>query len=179
MKMKRLLLSSSVLLMTALGLAGCGNNSSKSATSSSYSNVKTTKVVKKHSAKSYKKSVDKSNKNTSSSTKANSSSTKVSDQDVVSIDSNSSNSAANSSDSANSSATTNSSNANQSSKKANQSSSIQLGLNDVAVWTDANGVTHHVDSDGMDRQTSNGSSQITYNDWSGSLPSNAQVVQAH
>lgn len=172
MKMKRLLLSSSVLLMTALGLAGCGNNSSKSATSSSYSNVKTTKVVKKHSAKSDKKSVDKSNKNTSSSTK-------VSDQDVVSIDSNSSNSAANSSDSANSSATTNSSNANQSSKKANQSSSIQLGLNDVAVWTDANGVTHHVDSDGMDRQTSNGSSQITYNDWSGSLPSNAQVVQAH
>ncbi len=66
-----------------------------------------------------------------------------------------------------------------SSNKANQSSKIQLGLSDVAVWTDENGVTHHVDSDGMDRQTTSGSDQITYNDWSGSLPSNAKVVQAH
>ena len=66
-----------------------------------------------------------------------------------------------------------------SSSKANQSSEIQLGLSDVAVWTDENGITHHVDSDGMDRQTTNGSDQITYNDWSGSLPSNAKVVQAH
>lgn len=53
----------------------------------------------------------------------------------------------------------------------------QLGLNDVAVWTDSTGVTHHVNSDGIDRQTISGSSQVNYNDWSGSLPSNAQIVK--
>ena len=119
-------------------------------------------------------------------------SSKVSDKDVTKIDSNSSSST--SSQSTNSKATkssqgstTNAATASNStssqgatsSSKANQSSEIQLGLSDVAVWTDENGITHHVDSDGMDRQTTNGSDQITYNDWSGSLPSNAKVVQAH
>ena len=69
-------------------------------------------------------------------------------------------------------------NINNTSQSNNTSSSSQkqLGLTDVAVWTDENGVTHHVDSDGMDRQTTAGSSSITYKDWSGSLPSNAQIV---
>lgn len=53
---------------------------------------------------------------------------------------------------------------------------IQLGLGDVAVWTDSYGITHHVDSDGMDRQTIAGSSQIHYENWSGALPVEAQVI---
>ena len=55
-------------------------------------------------------------------------------------------------------------------------SNVQLGLGDVAVWTDEYGVVHHVDSDGMDRMTIPGSDQVKYQDWSGYLPSNAQVV---
>lgn len=55
-------------------------------------------------------------------------------------------------------------------------SKVQLGLGDVAVWTDQYGIVHHVDSDGMDRQTIPGSSQIHYTDWSGELPADAQVI---
>ncbi|WP_267202557.1 hypothetical protein [Limosilactobacillus kribbianus] len=58
------------------------------------------------------------------------------------------------------------------------SEQIQLGLGDVAVWTDSYGITHHVDSDGMDRQTIDGSSEIHYEDWYGSLPTNAQVIHS-
>lgn len=53
--------------------------------------------------------------------------------------------------------------------------SQQLGLNDVAVWTDQYGITHHVDSDGMDRQTISGSNQIEYQDWYGAFPDNAVI----
>ncbi|MDO4902901.1 MAG: hypothetical protein Q3959_01420 [Limosilactobacillus sp.] len=63
-----------------------------------------------------------------------------------------------------------------SSSNDSSSSELQLGLGDVAVWTDNNGVTHHVDSDGMDRQTLGNQSGTHYQDWSGSLPSNAQVI---
>ena len=80
------------------------------------------------------------------------------------------------SNSANSNATTNDSESSTSSS-SQSSSQKQLGLNDVAVWTDENGITHHVDSDGMDRQTSPNQSGVTYKDWSGSLPSNAQIVK--
>ena len=73
-------------------------------------------------------------------------------------------------------ATTNDSESSTSSS-SQSSSQKQLGLNDVAVWTDENGITHHVDSDGMDRQTSPNQSGVTYKDWSGSLPSNAQIVK--
>lgn len=81
------------------------------------------------------------------------------------------------SNSANSNATTNDSESSISSSSQESSSQKQLGLNDVAVWTDENGITHHVDSDGMDRQTSPNQSGVTYKDWSGSLPSNAQIVK--
>lgn len=53
--------------------------------------------------------------------------------------------------------------------------SQQLGLNDVAVWTDQYGITHHVHSNGMDRQTISGSAQIEYQDWYGAFPDNAVI----
>ena len=68
--------------------------------------------------------------------------------------------------------------AQESSSSVKENQNIQLGLGDVASWTDAQGVTHHVDSDGMDRYTAKGSSQVQYQDWSGQLPSNA-VVSHH
>lgn len=64
----------------------------------------------------------------------------------------------------------------QAATAANTKKELQLGLNDVAVWTDQYGITHHVNSDGLDKQTINGSSQVHYEDWSGSLPSNAQII---
>lgn len=62
------------------------------------------------------------------------------------------------------------------SDKVQHNNGVQLGLGDVATWTDQYGITHHVDSDGMDRQTIPGSSEIHYQDWSGPLPGEAQVV---
>lgn len=53
--------------------------------------------------------------------------------------------------------------------------SQQLGLNDVAVWTDQYGITHHVHSNGMDRQTISGSTQIEWQDWYGAFPDNAVI----
>ena len=53
--------------------------------------------------------------------------------------------------------------------------SQQLGLNEVAVWTDQYGITHHVNSNGMDRQTISGSTQIESQDWYGAFPDNAVI----
>ena len=53
--------------------------------------------------------------------------------------------------------------------------SQQLGLNEVAVWTDPYGITHHVHSNGMDRQTISGSTQIESQDWYGAFPDNAVI----
>ena len=129
-------------------VAGCGN--SKQAADSSDSTT-SSKVVKK-SVKADKKATKESTKDSKA-------------------DKESSESAASSS--ANSQATSNSESSSSSSSAVD--SSRQLGLADVATWTDENGVTHHVDSDGMDRQTKNG--QTTYADWSGPLPSNATIIR--
>lgn len=135
------------LLVLTLAFGLAGCGSNHDSSKSSTSKDKVTKVVKKSSNK------DKSSHKKSSQSESDENS-----------------------NSANSNATTNDSESSTSSS-SQSSSQKQLGLNDVAVWTDENGITHHVDSDGMDRQTKAGSSSITYKDWSGSLPSNAQIVK--
>lgn len=146
-KLQRLVFSGLLVLTLAFGLAGCGSNHDSS--KSATSKDKVTKVVKHKSSSKDKQS---SKKGSQSESDENSTS-------------------------ANSNATTNDSKSSTSSSSQESSSQKQLGLNDVAVWTDENGVTHHVDSDGMDRQTSPNQSGVTYKDWSGSLPSNAQIVK--
>ena len=79
------------------------------------------------------------------------------------------------SSSASSSSTTSEESSSTSSSSSTTNTQRQLGLGDTATWTDQHGVTHHVDSDGMDRQTIAGSSQVNYADWYGPLPSNAQI----
>lgn len=136
------------ILVTILGFGLAGCGSQKnSKDTASSSHTKTEKVTKKATKKTSKNSKQNSTKKTSSTSSSAS----------VTSSSQSSSSTANS--------------------NVNNNSQKQLGLNDVAVWTDQYGVTHHVDSDGMDRQTIAGSSQINYQDWSGSLPSNAQIVK--
>ena len=148
-KFSRLFLSGMLVTILGFGLAGCGSQKNSKDTASS-SHTKTEKVTKKATKKTSKNSKQNSTKKKTSSTSSSAS---------VTSSSQSSSSTANSN-----------SNVNNNSQK-------QLGLNDVAVWTDQYGVTHHVDSDGMDRQTIAGSSQTNYQDWSGSLPSNAQIVK--
>ncbi|MBB1063146.1 hypothetical protein [Limosilactobacillus fastidiosus] len=152
-KVQRSVASGLLVIALSLGLAGCGSNHhpSKSTTSKD----KVTKVSKQKRNSSVKKQ---------SSKKDNDSSTDSNDSQL------------NSSTNSNSNATSNKTYKNSSSSSTNSNSQKQLGLSDVAVWTDESGVTHHVDSDGMDRQTTSGSSSITYKDWSGSLPSNAQII---
>lgn len=136
------------MLVTILGFVLAGCGSQKnSKDTASSSHTKTEKVTKKATKKTSKNSKQNSTKKTSSTSSSAS----------VTSSSQSSSSTANS--------------------NVNNNSQKQLGLNDVAVWTDQYGVTHHVDSDGMDRQTIAGSSQTNYQDWSGSLPSNAQIVK--
>lgn len=136
------------ILVTILGFGLAGCGSQKnSKDTASSSHTKTEKVTKKATKKTSKNSKQNSTKKTSSTSSSAS----------VTSSSQSSSSTANS--------------------NVNNNSQKQLGLNDVAVWTDQYGVTHHVDSDGMDRQTIAGSSQTNYHDWSGSLPSNAQIVK--
>ncbi|MDM8259809.1 hypothetical protein [Limosilactobacillus vaginalis] len=136
------------ILVTILGFGLAGCGSQKnSKDTASSSHTKTEKVTKKAKKKTSKNSKQNSTKKTSSTSSSAS----------VTSSSQSSSSTANS--------------------NVNNNSQKQLGLNDVAVWTDQYGVTHHVDSDGMDRQTIAGSSQTNYQDWSGSLPSNAQIVK--
>ena len=135
------------LLVLTLAFGLAGCGSNHDSSKSSTSKDKITKVVKKSSNK------DKSSHKKSSQSESDENS-----------------------NSANSNTTTNDSESSTSSS-SQSSSQKQLGLNDVAVWTDENGITHHVDSDGMDRQTSPNQSGVTYKDWSGSLPSNAQIVK--
>jgi hypothetical protein len=146
-KLQRLVFSGLLVLTLAFGLAGCGSNHDSS--KSATSKDKVTKVVKKSSSKDKQSSHKKSSQSES-------------EKDA---------------NSANSNATTNDSESSTASSSQTSASQKQLGLNDVAVWTDENGITHHVDSDGMDRQTSPNQSGVTYKDWSGSLPSNAQIVK--
>lgn len=136
------------LLVLTLAFGLAGCGSNNDSSKSSTSKDKVTKVVKKSSNKDKQSSHKKSSQSEDES-----------------------------SNSANSNATTNNSESSTSSSSQESSSQKQLGLNDVAVWTDENGITHHVDSDGMDRQTSPNQSGVTYKDWSGSLPSNAQIVK--
>lgn len=167
MKLNKKLLNSSLVVLLALGLGGCATNSAT--TTHKTHEASSAKVVKQSS---HKKAESKSTSEQSSatSTSKNSTSTK------------SANAAATAKSSSTSTSTSNANNnVTAPAKAASQSSTVkqnqekQLGLGDVATWTDSEGVTHHVDSDGMDRYTAKGSSQVQYQDFSGSLPSDAVI----
>lgn len=167
MKLNKKLLNSSLVVLLALGLGGCATNSAT--TTHKTHEASSAKVVKQSS---HKKAESKSTSEQSSatSTSKNNASTK------------SANAAATAKSSSTSTSTSNANNnVTAPAKAASQSSTVkqnqekQLGLGDVATWTDSEGVTHHVDSDGMDRYTAKGSSQVQYQDFSGSLPSEAVI----
>lgn len=150
------------VFILGLGLAGCGNNK-QSVSKGSSDNTRSSKTssVKKNSTKS-----NSNNKKQGSQSKVNKSN--QSDDDNNSASSSNGSNGQSSSSSA-------SKIMDDKSSSTSSNSSVQLGLGDEAVWTDSQGITHHVDSDGMDRQTTSGSQQVQYQDWSGDLPSNATV----
>lgn len=178
-KLNKKVLNSSLVIILALGLGGCAVNST---TTTHQDSARSAKVTKQSS----KKSTKTSNKAESSSNKAaatyQSESTAVSHQASTDVNGNTASQQSNTnttSFSTTSNATTsivsqNTTNAQRSSAPQAQQE-IQLGLGEVASWTDSQGTTHHVDSDGMDRYTTKGSQEVQYQDWSGSLPQNATV----
>lgn len=183
MKLNKKVLNSSLVVLLALGLGGCAANSAT--TTHKSHEAQSAQVVKQSS---HKKAANKATTraNVSEQSLASNSSSSVSATAKQTSSQNGSNAAVDSTKSANASAVATSSTVAAPVKAApaaasssvKESQNIQLGLGDVATWTDAKGVTHHVDSDGMDRYTTKGSSQVQYQDWSGQLPSNA-VVSHH
>ena len=170
MKMNKKVLNSSLVILLALGLGGCAV--STSTTTHKTNEAKSSQVVKQQSHKKSEKSAKTSSKNAA--TTNNSSSANVA----------SSSSSSSSATNVTSSTSTNNNNSQQvvapakaetSSSSVKEQKSVQLGLGDVATWTDSEGITHNVDSDGMDRYTTKGSSEVQYKDWSGALPSGVTV----
>lgn len=173
MKMSKKVLNSSLVILLALGLGGCAVGSS------------TTISHKTHEASSsqvVKQSHKKSEKSASTSAKTAAATNHSASTNIASLSSSTS-SAKNVTTTASANTTNNSANqqvtapANVASSSSNvkEQKSVQLGLGDVATWTDSEGVIHNVDSDGMDRYTTKGSSQVQYKDWSGALPSDVTV----
>ncbi len=172
MKLNKKVLNSSLVVLLALGLGGCAANS---ATTTHKTHEATSSQVVKQS--SHKKADNKSAKAASeqSCSVASSSSTAVSHASATTKSANAATAASSSSNVNNNVAVTPAKAVSQSTSSVKQNEQKQLGLGDVATWTDAKGVTHHVDSDGMDRYTTKGSSQVQYQDFSGSLPSDAVI----
>jgi flagellar biosynthesis GTPase FlhF len=174
MKLNQKVLKSSLVVMLALGLGGCAANSAT--TTHKSHEAQSAQVVKQNHKKASDKAAAKESTSEQKMTSNNSSSASTVSKQASSQ---AASSTVASTRSANASAVAAPAKAAQeSSSSVKENQNIQLGLGDVASWTDAQGVTHHVDSDGMDRYTAKGSSQVQYQDWSGQLPSNA-VVSHH
>lgn len=196
-KLNKKVLNSSLVIILALGLGGCAANSATTTTHNQDS-TRSAKVTKQSNSK---KSTKTDNKAESSSNKSVATSqserTSVNQEEGSSqvamnasqVSTNDKSSAAVQQKSTNvtsaSSTSTTTSNVNQNVTSTQTSAApktrqeIQLGLGEVASWTDSEGTTHHVDSDGMDRYTTKGSQEVHYQDWSGSLPQNATVNVNH
>ncbi|WP_373842472.1 hypothetical protein [Limosilactobacillus sp.] len=213
MKLNKKILNSSLVIMLALGLAGCATNATpNSHKTNEATSAKVVKQGNKKTAKNTKAKNDhQANKlatttNTKQATGKSTSGVQTNSQSGSTTAASSTSSSATSRAKASLAAATNHSNHNsgtttQASNSQSQSTltatsttktatttkataksntpvhrEVQLGLGDVASWTDSKGITHHVDSDGMDRETISGSSQVNYQDWSGKLPQNAVVT---
>lgn len=179
MKLNQKVLNSSLVVLLALGLGGCAANSAT--TTHKSHEAQSAQVVKQSHKKANDKATAKATTSEQKMASNNSSSAKAVSKQASSQAASStvaSTRSANASAVAASGTTAPASATQESSSSVKENQNIQLGLGDVATWTDAKGVTHHVDSDGMDRYTAKGSSQVQYQDWSGQLPSNA-IVSHH
>jgi type IV secretory pathway TrbL component len=184
MKLNKKILNSSLVIMLALGLGGCAVSSAP--TTHKASEATSAKVVKQSSKKNTDKSAKADNKaatqksaSQTTSTSSSVSSAAASSTPAANVSSASAKEslAATTKTTSEGTAAINNKTAQTATSKvaSQQKQEVQLGLGDVASWTDDNGTTHHVDSDGMDRYTTKGSQDIQYQDWSGSLPQNAVV----
>lgn len=187
-KLNKKALNSSLVIILALGLGGCAINSAT--TTHVQDSTRTAKVTKQSSSKKAAKADSKTESNKSAAaTQSNStaisqegsSQATMTSQAATSTKSSSVISQQNTNTASATSTSTSVANNSQNTTNVQQNSTpkaqqeIQLGLGDVASWTDSQGTTHHVDSDGMDRYTTKGSQEVQYQDWSGSLPQNATV----
>lgn len=210
MKLNKKILNSSLVIMLALGLAGCATNatpnshktneatSAKVVKQGNKKTAKNTKAKNDHQANKLatttntKQATGKStsgvqtNSQSGSTTAASSSATSRAKASLAAATNHSNHNSGTTTQASNSqsqstltaTSTTKTATTTKATAKSNTPvhREVQLGLGDVASWTDSKGITHHVDSDGMDRETISGSSQVNYQDWSGKLPQNAVVT---
>lgn len=187
-KLNKKVLTSSLVIMLSIGLAGCATNS---ATSTHEANeVTNTKVAQKrpkavkeeHKANNAQQYPGQAKRNSAAATNTNfhksSQGTIAAPVISSSIAAHSSSATAASTKSNMTKPSTVANNNMTANKTTNEHQIVQLGLSDTASWTDDKGITHHVDSDGMDRQTITGNDQVHYQDWSGRLPQNAVVTHS-
>ena len=186
-KLNKKVLNSSLVIILALGLGGCAANSAT--TTHVQNNTRSAKVTKQSNSKKSTKANNKATSNSNKSVAASQSESTATSQEESSratmtsqaITSTKSSTAVQQqsntgvTNAASTSSTTSTANNTQKSSAPKAQQEIQLGLGEVASWTDSQGTTHHVDSDGMDRYTTKGNQEVQYQDWSGSLPQNATV----
>lgn len=193
-KLNKKVLNSSLVIILALGLGGCAANFAT--TTHVQNNTRSAKVTKQSNSKKSTKANNKATSNSNKSVAASQSESTATSQEGSSratmtsqtITSTKSSTAVQQQSNtgvtnaaSTSSTTSTANNTNQNTANTQKSSApkaqqeIQLGLGEVASWTDSQGTTHHVDSDGMDRYTTKGNQEVQYQDWSGSLPQNATV----
>ena len=174
LKMQNKIIDSLLVCVLALGLGGC--TTSSVATHKVNHEPTSTKIAKQSS---HKKAITETKQANSSSQLPTNKEAKAITNNKLAANTPSQNSAQSSSTNQQTS-TTNQANNLASATKNNSATqnqkAIQLGTNDLAVWTDQYGIIHHVDSNGLEHQTIPGSVQDHYESWSGALPSNAQVV---
>lgn len=174
LKMQNKIIDSLLVCVLALGLGGCATSSV--ATHKTYHEPASTKIAKQNS---HKKATTETKQENSSSQLPNNKEAKAITNNKLATNTPSQNATQSSSTNQQTSTTNQANNsvlATKNNPATQKQKDIQLGTNDLAVWTDQYGIVHHVDSNGLDHQTIPGSVQDHYENWSGALPSNAQVI---
>ena len=174
LKMQNKIIDSLLVCVLALGLGGCATSSV--ATHKTYHEPASTKIVKQNS---HKKATTETKQENSSSQLPTNKEAKAITNNKLATNTPSQNATQSSSTNQQTSTTNQANNsvlATKNNPATQKQKDIQLGTNDLAVWTDQYGIVHHVDSNGLDHQTIPGSVQDHYENWSGALPSNAQVI---
>ena len=174
LKMQNKIIDSLLVCVLALGLGGCATSSV--ATHKTDHEPASTKIAKQNS---HKKATTETKQENSSSQLPTNKEAKAITNNKLATNTPSQNATQSSSTNQQTSTTNQANNsvlATKNNPATQKQKDIQLGTNDLAVWTDQYGIVHHVDSNGLDHQTIPGSVQDHYENWSGALPSNAQVI---
>ena len=160
LKMQNKIIDSLLVCVLALGLGGCATSSV--ATHKTDHEPASTKIAKQNS---HKKATTETKQENSSSQLPTNKEAKAITNNKLATNTPSQNATQSSSTNQQTSTTNQANNsvlATKNNPATQKQKDIQLGTNDLAVWTDQYGIVHHVDSNGLDHQTIPGSVQDHY-----------------